>query len=73
MKYQGYTIQSAPQYITNWEQWQLRIVISVDDHRGIRAREFSSAVLYKTEQEADISMGSPLANASLTGRSKVGP
>ena len=72
MKYQGYTIQSAPQNITDWEQWQLRIVISVDDHRGIRAREFSSAVLYKTEQEADIhgiAFGQRLIDGKVEGRS----
>ncbi|OAI43568.1 hypothetical protein AYO43_10165 [Nitrospira sp. SCGC AG-212-E16] len=72
MKYQGYIIQSAPQYITNWEQWQLRIVISVDDHPGIRAREFSSAVLYKTEQEADIhgiAFGQRLIDGKVEGRS----
>ena len=72
MKYQGYTIQSAPQYITDWEQWQLHIVISVDDHRGIRAREFSSAVLYKTEQEADIhgiAFGQRLIDGKVESRS----
>ena len=52
--YQGYTIQSAPQHLTDGEQWRLRIFISFEDHRGIRTREFSSEVLYATEQEADI-------------------
>lgn len=72
VEYQGYTIQSAPQYITTWELWHLHIVISVDDHRGIRAREFSSAVLYKTEQEADIhgiAFGQRLIDGNVEGRS----
>jgi len=54
VEYQGYTIQSAPQHIPELELWQLHIFISVDDHLGIRSREFYSAVLYKTKQEADI-------------------
>lgn len=54
VEYQGYTIQSAPHHLANGEKLQLRIFISVDDHRGVRTREFSADVLYATEQEADI-------------------
>ena len=42
----------------------LCIFISVDDHRGVRTREFSADVVYATEQEADIH-GIASANASL--------
>jgi len=54
VEYEGYTIQSAPHYQTDREKWRLRIFISFEDHRGVRTREFSSDVLYATEQEADI-------------------
>jgi hypothetical protein len=67
MKYQGNTIQSAPQYISNWELWQLRIVISVDDHLDIRAREVPPRSCIRPSRKP-ISMGSPWANASLMGR-----
>ena len=53
-EYQGYTIQSAPQYDKYLEKWRLRIRISMKDHQGFRLHEFSSRVMYKTEQEADI-------------------
>jgi hypothetical protein len=54
VEYERYTIQSAPHYQTDSAQWRLRIVISFEDHRGVRTREFSTEVLYATEQEADI-------------------
>ena len=54
VEYEGYTIQSTPHYETDWEKWRLRIVISLEDHRGVRTREFTSEVLYATAQEADI-------------------
>ena len=72
VKYQGYTIQSAPQYVTQWEKWRLCFFISVDDHLGIRSREFSSTVLYLTEREADIqgiAFGQRLIDGKVTGRS----
>ena len=72
VEYQGYTIQSAPQYDTDWEKWRLRIVISVEDHQGIRSCEFSSKVLYTTEQEADIhgiAFGQRLIDGKVEGRS----
>ena len=72
VKYQGHTIQSTPQYVTQWEKWRLHIFISVDDHLGIRSREFSSEVLYLTEREADIqgiAFGQRLIDGKLTGQS----
>jgi PilZ domain len=72
VEYQGYTIQSVPQYLTEWEKWRLRIFISVDDHLGIRSREFSSEVLYKTEREAEIhgiAFGQRLIDGKVAGRS----
>jgi len=33
VEYQGYKIQSAPQYQTDWKKWRLRIFISVEDSR----------------------------------------
>jgi hypothetical protein len=72
LEYRGYTIQSVPQYVTEWEKWRLRIFISVDDHLGIRSREFSSEVLYKTEGEAGIhgiAFGQRLIDGKVAGRS----
>ena len=72
VEYQGYTIQSAPQHIPELELWQLHIFISVDDHLHIRSREFYSAVLYKTEQEADIygiTFGQRLIDGKVEGQS----
>jgi len=72
VEYQGYTIQSAPQFQAVWEKWQLHIVISLDDHRGVRTREFSADVLYATEQEADvhgIAFGQRLIDGKVDGRS----
>jgi hypothetical protein len=54
LEYQGYTIQSSPHHLAHGEKWQLRICISMDNHRGVKTREFSADVLYATEQEADI-------------------
>ncbi|MEO6308471.1 MAG: PilZ domain-containing protein [Nitrospiraceae bacterium] len=54
VEYQGYTIQSAPGHPVDGKKWQLRIFISVQDHRGVNTREFSAEVLYATEPEADI-------------------
>ncbi len=72
VEYQGYTIQSRPQYEATWDKWRLRIFISVEDHQGIQSREFSSEVLYSTEQEADIhgiTFGHRLIDGKLQGRS----
>ena len=54
VEYEGYIIQSTPQYQSDWEKWRVCIVISLKDPQGARSREFSSDVLYATEQEADI-------------------
>ncbi len=72
VEYQGYTIQSVPQYVTEWEKWRLRILISVDDQLGIRSREFSSEVLSRTEREAEIhgiGFGQRLIDGKVAGRS----
>ena len=72
VEYEGYTIQSAPQYQTDWEKWRLCISISLEDHRGVRTREFSSEVLYATEQEADIhgtTFGQRLIDGKVEGQS----
>ena len=72
VEYEGYTIHSTPQYQTDWEQWRLRISISFEDHRGIRTREFSSEVLYATEQDADIhgtTFGQRLIDGKVDGQS----
>jgi hypothetical protein len=75
VEYEGYTIQSAPHYQTDSEQWRLRIFISFKDHRGVRTREFSSEVLYATEQEADIhgaTFGQRLIDGKVEGQSVMG-
>ena len=72
VEYQGYTIQSAPSHLVEDERWRLRVFISVEDNRGVRTREFSSEVLYTTEQEADvhgITFGQRLIDGKVEGRS----
>ena len=72
VEYQGYTIESAPHHLVDGEKWGLRIFISVDDHRGVRTREFSADVVYATEQEADIhgiAFGQRLIDGKVEGRS----
>lgn len=72
VEYQGYTIESAPQRLADDEKWGLRIFISVDDHRGVRTREFSADVVYATEHEADIhgiAYGQRLIDGKVEGRS----
>ena len=72
VEYQGYTIESAPQRLVDDEKWGLRIFISVDDHRGVRTREFSADVVYATEHEADIhgiAFGQRLIDGKVEGRS----
>jgi hypothetical protein len=51
--YEGYAVQSIPQYCSEWKKWQLCIVISIRPHGGVKPHQFSSKVLYATEQEAD--------------------
>ena len=70
--YEGYTIQSSPKYLADGEQWQLCIVISVEQPGGVKPREFSSDVLYATEQEADIhgiTFGQRLIDGKVAGQS----
>ncbi len=71
-EYEGYTIQSRPYYDTNWDKWQIRILISCESPQGVRTREFSSMVLYGTEQEADIhgvTFGQHLIEGKVEGQS----
>jgi PilZ domain len=72
LEYQGYTIQSSPHHLAHGEKWQLRILISMDNHRGVKTREFSADVLYATEQEADIhgiAFGQRLIDGKVEGQS----
>ena len=72
VEYQGYTIESAPHHLIDGGKWGLRIFISVDDHRGVRTREFSADVVYASEQEADIhgiAFGQRLIDGKVEGRS----
>ena len=72
VEYHGYKIQSAPYPLANGETWRLRIFISLEDHRGVRTREFSSDVVYATKQEADthgIAFGQRLIDGKVEGRS----
>ena len=72
VEYQGYTIESAPHHLVDGEKWGLCIFISVDDHCGVRTREFSADVVYATEQEADIhgiAFGQRLIDGKVEGRS----
>src|SRR5262245_66067109 len=72
VEYQGYTIESAPHLLVDGEKWGLRIFISVDDHRGVRTREFSADVEYASEHEADIhgiAFGQRLIDGKVEGRS----
>ena len=74
LEYQGYTIQSSPHHQADGEKWQLRIFVSVDDHRSVKTREFSADVLYATEQEADIhgiAFGQRLIDGKVDGQSVV--
>lgn len=54
VEYRGCTIQSVPCRIGDSQKWELHIVISVNDIRDVRTREFSSDAVYATEQEAEI-------------------
>ena len=70
--YEGYTIQSSPRCFADSKQWQLRIVISVEQPSGVTTREFSADGLYATEQEADIhgiTFGQRLIDGKMEGHS----
>ena len=53
VEYQGYSIQSAPRHL-NGERWGVHIFISLQDHRGVRTRQFSTDAVYANEQQAEI-------------------
>jgi hypothetical protein len=70
--YEGYAIQSSPRYLAEWEKWKLCIVISFKQHGAMQSREFSSEVLYMTEQDAGIhgiTFGQRLIDGKVEGRS----
>jgi hypothetical protein len=70
--YEGYAIQSSPRHLAEGEKWQLCIVISFKQPGAMKPREFSSEVLYTTEQEADIhgiAFGQQLIDGKVEGRS----
>jgi len=72
VEYRDTPLQSAPHHPVDGKKWQLRIFISVDDHRGVRTREFLADVFYATEQEADthgIAFGQRLIDGKVEGRS----
>ena len=72
IEYEGYLIQSTPQYQADGEKWRMCIVISSKDHPGARSREFSSDVLYATEQETDMhgtTFGQRLIDGKVEGQS----
>ncbi len=74
IEYQGYTIQSFPHPLAQGEKWQLRIFISLDNHRGVKTREFSADVWYATKPEADIhgiAFGQRLIDGKVEGQSVV--
>jgi hypothetical protein len=70
--YEGYAIRSFPKYLDEWEKWQFRIIISFKQHGTMQSREFSSEVLYITEQAADvhgITFGQHLIDGKVEGGS----
>ena len=72
--YEGYALQSTPHYYSEWEKWQLCVVISIRSHGGVKPRQFSSEVLYATEQEADshgIDLGQRIIDGKVEGLSVV--
>jgi hypothetical protein len=72
VQYEGYKIRSSAKWITDWEKWRLRIFISFKQLGGVKTREFSSDILYATEEKADfngITLGQRLIDGKVEGRS----
>ena len=72
VQYEGYTIQSSSRCLADGEKWRLRILISFEQHGGVKTREFSADGLYATEQEADIhgiTFGQRLIDGKVEGQS----
>lgn len=72
VSYEGYTIQSSSRCLADSEKWRLRILISFEQHGGVKTREFSADGLYATEQEADIhgiTFGQRLIDGKVEGQS----
>ena len=70
--YEGYAIQPSPRYLAEREKWQLCIVISFKHHGAMTPRDFSSEVLYATEQEAE-THGIAFGQRLIDGRLKATP
>lgn len=71
-EYNGYTIESNPNFEPTGNKWQLRIYVSVHHAQGIRTRELASDVWYPTEEEADIhgiTFGQRVIDGKVDGRS----
>ncbi len=72
VKYQGYKIQSSPHDLADSKKWRVRIFISFKQPDGVKTREFSSDILYATEEKADfhgITLGQRLIDGKVEGRS----
>jgi hypothetical protein len=70
--HEGYVIQSSPRYIPEWEKWQLVIEIFLVKPDEGTSREFSSVILYATQQKAHshgIALGRRLIDGKVEGRS----
>src|ERR1043165_677103 len=70
--YEGYAIQSTPHYSSEWEKWQLCVVIAIRSHSGVKPRQFSSEVFYALEQEAErhgIDLGQRIIDEKVEGLS----
>src|SRR5438105_10418803 len=64
-------VSLPPRHHAEWEKWQLCIVI-FKQHGAMKPWEFSSEVLYATEQETDIhgiAFGQHLIDGKVEGRS----
>lgn len=74
VEYRGCTIQSAPRRVRGCEKWGLYIVLSVDDIRNVRTREYASDAVYATEQEAEIhgiAYGQRIIDGKVEGRAVI--
>ena len=72
VSYEGYTIQSSSRCLADGGKWQLRVLISFEQHGGVKTREFAADGLYATEQEADIhgiTFGQRLIDGKVEGQS----
>ncbi|WP_173048009.1 CV_2116 domain-containing protein [Nitrospira sp. KM1] len=54
VQYHYYTIRSLPWQLVSTHQWKPHIVITWQDDGRTHTREFSPAVTYQSEEEADV-------------------